>query len=270
MEAKDLIKIIARPKLRQPNLLAAWPGVSNVALIAATYLLDKLPFKELAEIRPMYFFEPIGVLARNNIIEAPSFPQSRFFYYKNPAGEKDLILFFGDTQPSTKAYEMANSIIDLGLRFHMNRVYTCAAAITRIHHTEQPSVRGVVTSNTMVEELANLGLKRGGNLQISGLNGLLLGIAKEREIDGMCIMGDVPSYAHRVQNPMAALAILEKLKIMLGIEVDTSELAVVASEAQQRIKQVAAEAMEDYIDYFTEPIWEQDEEYYEEDEAEED
>ncbi len=268
MDTRDLVKIMARPKLNRPNLVAAWPGISSVALIVATYLLENLPFKDLAEIRPMYFFEPIGVLSVNNIIEAPSFPQSRFFYLKNIPGENDLILFISDAQPTSKAYDMAHVILDLGQRFQMNRVYTCAAAMTRIHHTEYPPVRGVVTNDGMVEELKSLGLNRPGNLQISGLNGLLLGVAKERKIDGMCLMGDVPSYSHRIQNPMAALAILDKLKTMLGVELDTAELASVAQEAQHRMKQVAAEAMEDYIDYFTEPIWQQDDEYYDEDDEE--
>jgi len=243
--------------------------VSSVALIVATYLLDKLAFRELAEIRPMYFFEPIGVRARNNIVQAPSFPQSRFYYLKNKASASDIILFISDAQPATKAYEMANAILDLGSRFHMQRVYTCAAAMTRIHHTEPPLVRGVGTNSAMAEELASLGLARGGNLQISGLNGLLLGVAKERNIDGICLMGDVPSYSHRIQNPMAALAIINKLKSLLSIQLDTADLAMVAQEAQQRMKQVAAEAMEDYIDYFTEPIWEQGDEYYEDEEDEE-
>jgi proteasome assembly chaperone (PAC2) family protein len=177
MDTRELIKINARPKLKEPNLIAAWPGVSSVALITATYLLEKLPFKDLAEIRPMYFFEPIGVLARNNIIEAPSFPQSRFFYYKNPTGPNDIILFIGDVQPTAKAYDMANAILDIGTRFRMNRVYTCAAAMTKMHHTEQPIVRGVGTNLEMAEELELLGLGRGGHFQISGLNGLLLGVA---------------------------------------------------------------------------------------------
>jgi len=32
---------------------------------------------------------------------------------------------------------------------------------------------------------------------------------------------------------------------------------LLAAETKERMKQVAAEAMEEYIDYFTEPIWEQ-------------
>ncbi len=73
-------------------------------------------------------------------------------------------------------------------------------------------------------------------------------------------------YATRVQNPMAALAIMEVLTTMLGIEIDTLELAQLASETKEKMKQMAAEAMGEYIDLFTEPIWEQGEEEEEDEE----
>lgn len=257
----ELIKLYARPKLNAPNLLAAWPGVGNVAIIVATYLTSKLEFKELAEIQPAGFFDPTGVLVEDSIIEAPHFPQSKFFYRKNTkTGGSDLILFMGDDQPPTKGYELANCVLDIGMRFHIQRVYTCAAALTRIHHTEQPKVWGVGTNQAVVQELKRLNLKQKGNLQIAGLNGLLLGVAKEREIDGMCLLGEVPMYASRMPNPMAALAVIKVLSRMLEIEVDTVELARLAEETREKMKQAAAEAMGQYIDYFTQPIWEQGEE----------
>ena len=45
------------PKLVNPTLVAAWPGVGNVALIAATYLKDKLKAKPLGELDPQGFFD---------------------------------------------------------------------------------------------------------------------------------------------------------------------------------------------------------------------
>ena len=253
---KDLVKITARPKLETPNMLAAWPGISNVAMIVATYLHKTLGFKELAAVRAPYFFDPIGVLVKDNMIEEPQFPRNHFYYWKNAPGKSDIILFLSEAQPPAKSYELANCVLDVGLRFHAQRVYTCAAALTHIHHTEQPRVWGVGTNQTMTDELTAMGLVQGGNLQISGLNGLLLGVAKERKIDGVCLLGEVPAYTPRVQNPMAALAIINVLKDMLDIEVNTDELAQYADEAKKQMKQVAAEAMEEYIDYFTEPVWE--------------
>ena len=261
----NIIKINARPRLRTPNLLAAWPGIGNVAMIIANYLKAKLNFKELGYLEAPYFFDPIGVTVKDNVVDEPNFPQSQFYYCKNDDGS-DLILFIGDDQPSAKGYELAHCVLDMGNRFGVKRVYTCAAAITRIHHTEPPKVWGVGTSHPVTADLEQYDLEYSSNLQIAGLNGLLLGVAKERDIDGLCLLGEVPVYAGRVPNPMAALAVLKVLTTMLEIKIDFAELAKMAVEAGERIKQVAAQAMEEYIDYFTEPIWERGEEEDEEDE----
>ncbi|MGD9116855.1 MAG: PAC2 family protein [Dehalococcoidia bacterium] len=257
---KNIVKIYARPKLKNPVMLASWPGIGDVSLIVANYLLKKLDFKELGEIEPSYFFDAIGVVAKSNVIEAPQFPQSRFYYFKNEGGDSDVILFIGEDQPVTKSYELANCVLDVAAKFQAKRVYTCAAALSRIHHTEQPRVWGVVTSSHMSAELDKYELVQRGNLQIAGLNGLLLGVAKERDVEGMCLLGEVPMHATRLQNPVAALAVLQALTGILKIEVEFGELIQIAQEAAERLKQVAAEAMGEYIDNFTRPIWEYGEE----------
>ncbi|HEX73616.1 MAG TPA: hypothetical protein G4N93_00480 [Dehalococcoidia bacterium] len=263
---KDLVKFYTSPELNSPNMLVAWPGVGNVSIIVATYLKRKLDFKELGEIDASYFFNPIGVVVKDNVVEAPQFPMSRFYYWKNEGGGSDVILFIGEDQPAAKSYEMANCVLDVGLRFHVKRVYTCAAALTRIHHTEQPRVWGVATSQHLTEDLIRYDLVQRGNLRISGLNGLLMGVAKERDIEGICLLGEVPMYTTRIQNPMAALAIVNILSKILDIEIDIGELAQMAKETKEKMRQVAAEAMGEYIDYFTEPIWEKGEEDEEEEE----
>jgi len=265
----SVIKITARPRLSSPNLLAAWPGIGNVAMIIAGYMKSKLGFKDLGFLEPSAFFDPIGVLVKGDVVEAPTFPQSRFYYWKNEAGASDLILFIGDDQPAAKGYDLANCVLDAAERFHARRIYTCAAAVTRIHHTESPKVWGVATSQEVSDDLRPHNLEHASNLQIAGLNGLLMGVAKERSIDGVCLLGEVPGYASRVPNPMAALSVIKVLATMLEVKLDLAELAKMAVEAEERMKQVAAQAMQEYIDYFTEPIWEQGEED-EEDEDEED
>jgi len=259
-----LVKLYAKPKLNSPVMLATWPGISNVAIIVATYLERKLAFKRLGEVEASHFFDPIGVVVKDNVVEAPQFPQSRFYYWKSKEGGSDIILFIGEDQPAAKGYELANCVLGVGLNFGIKRVYTCAAALSRIHHTEQPAVWGVATSQQVTEDLKRYNLVRKGNLHIAGLNGLLLGVAKEKGIEGVCLLGEVPVYATRIQNPMAALAILKVLTTMLDIEIDLAELVQLAGEAKERMKQAAAEAMGEYIDYFTEPIWEHGEEEPEE------
>ncbi len=255
-----LVRLTARPKLNNPVLLASWPGVSNVSLNVATYLLKKLSFRRLGELRAVHFFDPIGVMVKDSLVEAPQFPRNEFYYWKNRSGNGDIILFFGEDQPASKAYELANVVLDVAEKYGVKMVYTCAAALTRMHHTEQPHVWGAATNKETAELLKRHGLIQRGSLQISGLNGLLLGIAKERGFDGICLLGEVPAYASQLPNPMAALAIIDVLTKILGINIDTAELAQVAEEVKEKIKQAAATAMGEYIDYFTEPIWEEGDE----------
>lgn len=252
-----LVKIRARPALDSPILLATWPGVGNVSMIVAGYLQRKLAFKPLGEIEASYFFDPIGVTARDNVVEAPQFPQSRFYYRKGDGDERDLILFVGDDQPSSKVYELAGAVLDIGIRFRADKVLTCAAAPTRIHFTESPRVWGVVTSRPLMKELREYDLVQGGNIQIAGLNGLLLGMAKERGVGGVCLLAEVPAHTPRMENPMAALAILKILTRILHIEIDTTELSDSARDAREQMKLATSIAMGEYLEHFTQPIWQQ-------------
>jgi proteasome assembly chaperone (PAC2) family protein len=154
----------------------------------------------------------------------------------------------------------------------VQRVYTFAAAIAKIHHTEQPKVWGVATDTSLVAFLKKYDVVLRGRLQIAGLNGLLLGVARERSMEGICLLGEVPSYTTRIPNPKAALAVLKVLLQVLEIDIELSELAKIAEESDQQMKRLAAQAMGEYIDRYTRPVWpppEDEGEFEDEDEEEE-
>ncbi len=263
---KNPIKLYKEPHRKACDLLAVWPGIGNVALIVARYIKDKLKAEEIGEIEPFDFFDPIGVMVKSNIIEAPQFPESKFYYLRNPASDRDLVLFISDEQPSFKGYEMANCVLDVSQKLKVKRVYTCAAAIARIHHTESPRVWGAATNPKLLEVLRKHDVILRGDIQIAGLNGLFLGVAKERGFDGICILGEVPSYTTRIPNPKAALAVLNILSKILAIDISTSDLAKLAKESDEQMKKLAAEAMEEFIDRYTKPVWPPEEEEIEESE----
>ncbi len=252
-------------------MLAAWPGIGNVGLIVAKYLQDKLGAEEIGELAPFEFFDPIGIMVRDNLIEAPRFPESKFYYWHNTHTDRGLLLFIGEEQPNFKGYELARCVLDAGRKLKAKRVYTTAAAMAKIHHTEKPRVWGAATSRKLIEMLKRYDVVLRGNVQIAGLNGLFLGVAKECGVEGVCLLGEVPSYTTRIPNPKAALAVLEVLVRILDIDIDLSELATLAEESEEEMKKVAAAAMGEYIDRYTKPVWPpEDEEEEEEDEEEED
>ncbi len=252
---QESVKVNTRQISRDCDLIASWPGIGNVSLIIAKYLQEKLKAVEIGYIEPFNFFDPIGVMVKDNVVEAPQFPENKFYYYRNPDAPRDLLLFIGDEQPAAKGYELAGFIMDACQHMRVKRVFTCAAAIVQMHHTEAVHVWAAATDKKLVEELKAYNVILKGQVQIAGLNGLFLGVAREKGMDGVCLLGEVPSYATRIPNPKAALAIIEVLSEMLKLKIDLSELRSVARQSEETIKQVTAEAMGQFIASYTKPVW---------------
>jgi proteasome assembly chaperone (PAC2) family protein len=266
---RGAVKLYKEPRVKSCDLIAAWPGIGDVALIVAKYIKDKLDAEEIGEIEPFDFFDPIGIMVKGNIIEAPQFPESKFYHWHNSASGRDLILFISDEQPSFKGYELANSVLDVSRKLKVKRVYTCAAAIARIHHAEKPKVWGAATNQKLLETLKKYDIILRGDIQIAGLNGLFLGVAKEMGFEGICLLGEVPMYTTRIPNPKASLAVLDVLAKMLDININLSELAKLARESDEEMTKLAAEAMGEFIDRYTKPVWPPEEEIEEEEGEEE-
>jgi len=255
-----LYRIYRQPRPKSCCMLASWPGIGDVSLIVARYLKQKLGAVEVGEIDPVKFFEPVGVIVEDNVVEKPRFPESKFYYWAGNKGDKGLLLFIGEAQPAAKGYEMVDCVLDVARKFRVDRIYSCAAAVTRIHYSENSKVWGVATRPELIGELGRYEVVLKGDLRIAGLNGLILGMAKEQDVEGICLLGEVPSYATQIANPKAALAVLEVLTEMLGIEVDLTDLGSVARQSEEEMETIAKQATVAFIDHFTEPIWEQEEE----------
>ncbi len=249
-------------------MLAAWPGVGQVALIVARYLQQKLGAEDIGELESFHFFEPTGVAVKDNVVQEPQFPSNVFFYWRNPVNPRaDLLIFLGEAQPASRAYELAHCVIDVAQRFKVKKLYTCAAALVRMHYTEPSKVWGVATEHRLLGEFKGREVVMRGELQIAGMNGVLLGVAKERKVEGYCLLGEVPMYATRIPNPKAALAVTGILAKMLEVTIDLNDLKEQAKEAEEEMKRLAVQAMGEFIDHFTKPIWPPPSEEEEEDEG---
>ena len=254
----ESVKFYREPNLVNPSLVTAWPGVGNVALIAATYLKDGLQAEELGEIDPTGFFDLSGVFVKDNMIELPKFPESKFYCWDSGGEGKDLVIFVAEAQPAARSYEYAGVVLDAAQKLGVKRVYTLAAALTE-HHTDEPRVLGVASSPDLLDELKRLDVVQAGDFYIAGLNGLLLGVAQERDIEGVCLLGETVKYAAKVANPRASQAVLRVLATLLGIEIDMAELEEFAESMDAQIKQMGDEMKRQFLQHFTKPIWEREE-----------
>ena len=244
-------KLYQQPFLRNPCMVAGWPGIGGVALRVATYLRDKLGAEELGEIEPSSFFHHAGIVVENNVIRIPQppdiseLPQSRFYFWRNNSIGDDLIIFAGEAQPPGKEWELAEEVIDIARRFGVRRVYTSAAAVATISHSRKPRVWATATRAELLDYLRNYKVVLRDKIHISGLNGLLAGVAQERGIEGICLLGEVPFYIAQmgIEYPKSAQAVLEILTQMLEIHIDMSDLDRLVNEKDRKLIEVEEEIM---------------------------
>jgi uncharacterized protein (TIGR00162 family) len=230
------IKFFKKPQLKSPCLIAAWSGMGGVALIVAKTLQQKLRAEECGEILPYDFFSPAEVRIEDHVIQIPEFPENKFYFW-DKGDRHDLLIFVGDDQPQ-RGWEFAHRILDVAEEFHVRRIYTSAAFPLWMHHSTEPHVWGTATSAQLVKYLKAYSVMPMGEGSIGGLNGLLLGVARQRGMEGVCLLGEMPIYATRIANPKASQAVLEVLTKMLGIEIDLEDLTAMAEQMEPNMDQL--------------------------------
>ncbi|MCJ7720951.1 PAC2 family protein, partial [Candidatus Bathyarchaeota archaeon] len=75
-----------------------------------------------------------------------------------------------------------------------------------------------------------------GDGRIMGLNGLLIGIAQQRELEGICLLCEI-RYLD-IPQPRSVQSVMNVLARILGIKMDTSDLEQQAEEMEQKIEKI--------------------------------
>jgi proteasome assembly chaperone (PAC2) family protein len=226
------INISKRPRLKKPYLIVAWPGMGEVAFKAASYLVEKLQAEEFADIPPEEFFYLTGSNIQEGVLSLPELPYSKFYYWKNPALKtsalaeaNDLIIFISNAQPDlAKAKEYSERIIHIARTFKVETIISLASMPQPIDHTQEAGVWFCATSPDLNNELKKYSFNVLSSGQISGMNGLFLGIAKREGFKGFCLLGEIPLYTIQIENPRASYAVLTALARVLNIQLDFSSL----------------------------------------------
>ena len=205
------------PKLKNPIMIAALPDMGNVAGIGMDFLVKKLKAKLFAEI---YAFWPPASSYEDSIIK---YDQSS---YKFHFSEKDNLVFFsGEFNPSDprRLYELCYEVVDMAKKLKVSTLYSIGAALKQ-PNPEEPKIFGAATDPKLLDLLKKEKLELlKGKGQITGFNGLILGIAKEKQFDSICILGEIDN--PNVIQPKAAEMILTKLLRILKLKpLDTKEL----------------------------------------------
>ena len=220
-----ILKIYDTPLGDKLKFLTAWPGMGMLASISAEYIRKQLDAEKIGEV--ITFNN--SVMLNNGILKLSTHKHQLY-------QAKDIIIYVGEAQPLTtsEVYDLANILIDFALNNHVTKIYTIAASLST--YEEKPLVFGIGNSKKALKELQryNVSISKGEG-KITGLNGVFIGLAAQRGLSGICLLGQI-KYGD-IPQPRTSLHILQYLTKMLDITIDFKDIEEEAIKLDNSIQE---------------------------------
>jgi len=181
---KPYFRYFFEPQLEKPVFVEGLPGFGNVGKIAAQLLIEFTSAKVFAELYSPSF--PDYVVVNSDGTCRPP----RYEFYAASTEKNQFIILTGDSQPSLEDllahYDLCDEILDFAEKHGCKFIVTMGGMPT-------PQSGGEVYVAATSEKLALENVEKGaliyGKGRIMGATGLLLGLAKKRGWEGICLLG---------------------------------------------------------------------------------
>ncbi len=222
------IDISEKPVLNDPILIEGLPGIGFVANIAALHLIKELKATRFVQIFSSSF-QDFAITAGDGTARTPI----NELYYAKRDGERDLIIWYGNTQALTTVgqYELVGKVLDLAQQFGCRFVIS----IGGFKKDEAQPVPGIYTTATDMETMQQA-LDLGTKVMVGhvfGIAGLSVGMARIRDMKGFSLLIDTPGMNPDVNATRYALLTLGKY---LYLEIDLSDLEASGEEIKKMLE----------------------------------
>jgi uncharacterized protein (TIGR00162 family) len=181
---KPYFRHVFEPHLEKPIFVEGLPGFGNVGKIAAQLLIEFTRAKVFAELYSPSF--PDYVIVNEDGTCRPP----RYEFYTASTEKNQFIILTGDSQPSLEDllahYDLCDEILSFAEKYGCKFIVTMGGVPTPKSGGE---VYVAATSENLASENADKGAIIYGKGRIMGATGLLLGLAKKRGWEGVCLLG---------------------------------------------------------------------------------
>lgn len=181
---KPYLRVLSNPPLENPIFVQGLPGFGNVGRIAAHLLVKFFEAKPFAELYSPSFPDYISITPKG-VAYLPKYD----FYYA-PMEKNNLVIMSGEIQPSFDDVVAHYAICEEVLNFAESLACKFIVTMGGVPITEDKTeVFVAATSNRLATDF----MEKGGVIyskgRIVGGTGLTLALAKERNLDGVCLLG---------------------------------------------------------------------------------
>jgi predicted ATP-grasp superfamily ATP-dependent carboligase len=236
------LRIVGRPVLREPVLIAAfrgWNDGGQGASLAGGYLAKTWEAERFAEIEPEGFFDFQATRPHVSLVDGRTrridWPENAFYHSPIPGLERDAVLLLG-IEPNLRWRTFSDMVVNLARELGVEMVITLGSLLADVPHTRPSPVTGGATDPELIERL---GLQRSRYEGPTGIVGVLHDACNSARIPSISLWAAVPHYVSLAPSPRAALALCQRLGDVLGAPIDTAEL----DEAAERYSEQVSEAV---------------------------
>lgn len=224
------VNLFKEPDLKNPILICGLPGSGFVGKLAVEHLTKELG-AELFGVIYSYNFPPQVIIRPDGTVDII---KNELYFWKSKNSPNDLILYTGDSQPITPEadYEVADKILEVVENLGVKKVFALAAYITG-GFVKEPKVYGTATDASAISDLRSSGVIVMSEGSITGMNGLLVGLAKLRGMQGVSLLGETSGY---IVDANASKAVLDIFTKMMNLKIDMTSLTERAKSAEKIVK----------------------------------
>jgi predicted ATP-grasp superfamily ATP-dependent carboligase len=224
--------------LRAPAMVCSfsgWNDAGDAASTATAFLAQALGAERFAKTDTEEFYDFQANRPHVQIDETQarviSWPSVEIFEARAPRAPRDLVIVQG-AEPSMRWPSFSGLIVDLAEALDVQLVVTLGALLADVPHTQPVAMTGFASDASMIERI---GLKSSRYEGPTGIVGVLHAKCTEASLPSASIWASVPHYVAAASSPKAALALLRKLELIVGVSVDVSELEQAAGEYEHQV-----------------------------------
>jgi len=186
---KPYLREMLNPALENPVFVQGLPGFGNVGRIAAHLLIKFSEAKPFAELYSPSFPDYVSI-SSEGIAHLP-----KYEFYSAPMEKNNLVIMTGETQPSfddvLAHYQVCSEIVDFAEKLGCHFIVTMGGVpLTE----DKAQVYVAATSPRLATEFMEKGAVIYSKGRIVGGTGLTLALAKERKLEGICLLGTTTGF----------------------------------------------------------------------------
>jgi proteasome assembly chaperone (PAC2) family protein len=232
--------------LRRPVLITAfsgWNDAAEAATTAARYLATSFQAEKFAEIDPEEFYHfglsrpyvryKSGSETEREIV----WPATEFSVARAGGLARDLIVAVA-IEPHLKWRTYCASVLELARRCEATLVLTLGALLAEVPHTRPVRISG---SASDPELAAQLGVRPSRYEGPTGIVGVLNIACREQGMATASVWANVPHYVSGIENPKAALALVQRTLSLLNLQADLSDLEEASRQYDQNLAEIVAQ-----------------------------